>query len=165
MKLSTEYPLAGVILTGPARLHHLGPLCEMLPTALPALALSLRALVEGHSGEDLMGDVLTNTLRMPPNAPLDLPISTRAQDLPDPSVQYGFPGSAIYRFVEQLEVVKRQRRVGRRKDGSLDLVVADAITELRLEAESLLSRYFCEEDVAEFVSHKLGLEETSTWRP
>jgi hypothetical protein len=138
LRLATKStPLRGIIIGGLARRSHLNPLAESLPASLPALDLCLRVLKAGHYVPSLLNDTLRE-LGIPAGAPIGGPrsldelissVSTVAlsplapspaisfehtpvqlDQLPSQDIDYQFPGSTVYRWVERLQAVKTLQR-------------------------------------------------------
>lgn len=92
-------PFRGIVLTGWQRFDHFGVLCELLPQAIPSLAVNLMYINErkaDHSALVRVGD----TLKCSSFINLDLQYLEYAN-------KCDFPGSAFYEVSQKLYILKR----------------------------------------------------------
>ncbi|XP_063593508.1 hexosaminidase D-like [Penaeus indicus] len=93
-------PFRGIVLTGWQRFDHFSILCELLPQAIPSLAVNLMYIAEqkaDHGALARVGDVLKC------NSFLNLDL----QYLENPN-KCDFPGSAVYEVSQRLYILKKE---------------------------------------------------------
>jgi hexosaminidase len=89
--------LEGLILTGWSRYNHFAPLCELLPTGLPSLALSLAVLDRGRF-DDAMRREVFETLGLG-----DMPFAHARTDDILAIPEGNFPGARAFRLLGKLQ--------------------------------------------------------------
>ncbi|XP_054168742.1 hexosaminidase D-like isoform X2 [Oppia nitens] len=101
--------IRGLVLTGWQRYDHLASLCELLPAAIPSLALSLITVSFGYFDSNQVFSRFDRVLHCPPNG---RPLSDTELDA-DPNLfrrasACDFPGSGVFRLMEtHSQTVKR----------------------------------------------------------
>ena len=103
--------IQGIALTGWQRYDHFATLCELLPTALPSLAICLSTASKGYFDIDSKQNTIVSSLTCP-EAPSERYLWLDLQK--DPSLgafsRCMFPGSSIFRFIQRLASLNSEAR-------------------------------------------------------
>ncbi|XP_067944529.1 hexosaminidase D-like [Watersipora subatra] len=100
-KISSTMSIEGMMLTGWQRYDHFGTLCELLPVAIPSLAVCLSAMQHAGVSKTYLNNI-NGLLGCRPEAPLQWTINTK--DYPSPKCT--FPG---HRILEGVYALKNAR--------------------------------------------------------
>ncbi len=167
----------GVALTGWSRYDHFAVLCELLPSSVPSLVLSLAVLAEGGHSEEAArkaGDVLSCTSAKAPMTQEELLRSPEQWDLH----RCDFPGSDLFALLSSYalsrkEVESTHEKVTKRDGWMTDYTVrhrfssVSRVTEvmrsasylpsslrsLEQQARDTLGRYFDKHTTEEWIEH------------
>jgi len=110
-----KYAIQGIILTGWSRFGHSLPLCELLPAAIPSLALSLEVARIGRYTDNTKRRVFLSL------GLGDMPIETESEYLSYAQSSNGnFPGARVFALAARLEKAKKNKQFG-----DLDALASD----------------------------------------
>ncbi len=103
--------IQGIALTGWQRYDHFATLCELFPTALPSLAISLNTATKGYFDIDSKHSAIVSSLTCP-EAPSDRYLWLDLQK--DPTLtafsRCMFPGSSVFRFINRISALVSESR-------------------------------------------------------
>lgn len=107
--------IQGIALTGWQRYDHFAVLCELLPTAIPSLAICLSTMSRGYFNVEPIGNPILSALTCPesssPDSQMKRPWIELNQD-PDLAIfsKCMFPGSPVFRFTLHLTSITGEAR-------------------------------------------------------
>ena len=175
LKILSAFPksvqVIGVALTGWSRFDHYASLCELLPASIPSIAFCLTVLRKGYFDGELQA-MVSHQLGFKALLPISV------SNFKILKVQHGdFPGSDVFEVVSKFEKAKgwfdsgKVREIGWAGNHNLqnnhisiyqlETVVKSAdvcleqLGQLENEAKKVLSKYFCESTVNEWLNDKI----------